>query len=82
MLDNKLEWSTNTKAVYKKGLCWLYFLRRLSSFKVCNMMFHTFFQSVVVSTVFSAVVCWGASIKAKDTSTWMIIEDFHGFDNV
>ncbi|XP_034020935.1 meiosis 1 arrest protein [Thalassophryne amazonica] len=31
-LDNKLEWSTNTGAIYKKGLSRLYFLRRLRSF--------------------------------------------------
>ncbi|KAK0133617.1 hypothetical protein N1851_030848 [Merluccius polli] len=30
-LDNKLDWSTNTEAIYKKGLSRLYFLRRLSS---------------------------------------------------
>ena len=29
VLDNKLEWSTNTEAVYKKDLSRLYFLRRL-----------------------------------------------------
>ena len=28
-LDNKLDWSTNTDAVYKKGQSRLYFLRRL-----------------------------------------------------
>ncbi|TWW78270.1 hypothetical protein D4764_11G0003910 [Takifugu flavidus] len=30
-LDNKLEWSTNTDAVYKKAMSRLYFLRRLST---------------------------------------------------
>ncbi|XP_035534965.1 complement C3-like [Morone saxatilis] len=29
-LDNKLDWSTNSEAIYKKGLSRLYFLRRLS----------------------------------------------------
>ena len=36
VLDNKLEWTTKTETVYKKGLSRLYFLRRLRSFNVCN----------------------------------------------
>ena len=67
-LDNKLDWSTNTQAVYKKGLSRLYFLRRLRSFHVCNKMLQMFYQSVVASTIFFAVVSWGAGIKAKDAN--------------
>ena len=37
VLDNKLEWTTNTEAVYKKGLSQLYFLRRLRSFKCLQL---------------------------------------------
>ena len=68
VLDNKLEWTTNTEAVYKKGLRRLYFLRRLRSFNICNQMLQMFYESVVVSTIFFAVVSWGAGIKAKDTN--------------
>ena len=53
VLDNKLEWTTNTEAVYKKGLSRLYLLRRLRSFNVCNWMFYA---SVGASTIFFAVV--------------------------
>ncbi|TWW67365.1 hypothetical protein D4764_02G0004060 [Takifugu flavidus] len=67
-LDNKLEWSTNTDAVYKKAMGTFYFLRRLRSFSVCSRMLHMFCQSVMASTIFFAVVCWGASIKAKDAN--------------
>ncbi|TWW55995.1 hypothetical protein D4764_09G0010450 [Takifugu flavidus] len=67
-LDNKLEWSTNTDAVYKKAMSRLYFLRRLRSFSVCSRMLHMFYQSVMASTIFFAVVCWGAGIKAKDAN--------------
>ncbi|TWW59308.1 hypothetical protein D4764_06G0008380 [Takifugu flavidus] len=67
-LDNKLEWSTNTDAVYKKAMSRLYFLRRLRSFSVCSTMLHMFYQSVMASTIFFAVVCWGAGIKAKDAN--------------
>ena len=68
VLDNKLEWTTNMGAVYKKGLSRLYFLRRLRSYNVCNRMLQMFYESVVASTVFFAVVSWGAGIKAKDAN--------------
>lgn len=45
-LDCKLEWSTNTEVLYKKGLSWLYFLRKLRSFNICNRMLYMFYQSV------------------------------------
>ncbi|TWW78779.1 hypothetical protein D4764_11G0009000 [Takifugu flavidus] len=71
-LDNKLEWSTNTDAVYKKAMSRLYFLRRLRSFSVCSRMLHMFYQSVMASTIFFAAVvqalCWGTGIKAKDAN--------------
>ena len=51
--------------MYKKDLSWLYFLRRLRSFNVCNRMFY---QCVVASAIFFAVVCWGTGVKAKDTN--------------
>ncbi|TWW54867.1 hypothetical protein D4764_0229500 [Takifugu flavidus] len=60
-LDNKLEWSTNTDAVYKKAMSRLYFLRRLR-------MLQMFYQSVMASTIFFAAVCWGTGIKAKDAN--------------
>ena len=56
VLDGKLEWTAYTEAVYKKGLSWLYFLRRLRSFNVCNRMLQVYYQSVVTSTIFFAVV--------------------------
>ncbi|KAJ8272962.1 hypothetical protein GJAV_G00095560 [Gymnothorax javanicus] len=36
VLDNKLDWSANTDALYKKGQSCLFFLRRLKSFDVCK----------------------------------------------
>ncbi len=67
-LDNKLEWSTNMEAVYKKGLSRLYFLRNLRSFNVCNRILKMFYQTVTASTIFFAVVCWGMEIKSKDAN--------------
>src|SRR4029434_237772 len=69
-LDSKLDWSANIDAIYKKGLSRLYFLRRLRSFNVCNKLLRMFYQSVVASVLFYAVVCWGGSIKKRDAGYW------------
>src|SRR4029434_9181888 len=65
-LANKLDWSANIHVLYKKGQSRLYFLRRLRSFNVCNKLLCMFYQSVVASVLFYAVVCWGGSIKKRD----------------
>ncbi|XP_069375176.1 uncharacterized protein [Paralichthys olivaceus] len=57
-----------TKEVRCLGLSRLYFLRGLGSFNVCNKMLQMFYQSVVVSTIFFAVVSWGVGIKTKDAN--------------
>ena len=67
-IDNGLNWKANTEAVYKKGMSRLYFLRKLRSFNVCSKMLEIFYQSVVASALFFAVVCWGNSIRASDTN--------------
>ncbi|KAL2099341.1 hypothetical protein ACEWY4_005821 [Coilia grayii] len=65
-LDNKMDWSTNSDALYKKGQSRLYFLRRLRSFNVCNRLLLMFYQSVMASVLFYAVVCWGGSTRKRD----------------
>ncbi|XP_073668918.1 uncharacterized protein [Paramisgurnus dabryanus] len=65
-LDNKLDWSANTDALYRRGQSRLYFLRRLRSFNICSKLLRMFYQSVISSVMFYAVVCWGGSIKKKD----------------
>ncbi|TWW80236.1 hypothetical protein D4764_01G0000510 [Takifugu flavidus] len=67
-LDNKLEWSTNTDAVYKKAMSRLYFLRRLRSFSVCSRMLHMFYQPVMASTIFFAAVCWVDKLRSSFSS--------------
>uniref|UniRef100_A0A3Q3FR50 Centrosomal protein 78 n=1 Tax=Labrus bergylta TaxID=56723 RepID=A0A3Q3FR50_9LABR len=62
-IDDRLNWKANTQAVYKKGMSRLYFLRKLRSFNVCSKMLEIFYQSVVASALFSAVVCWGAALE-------------------
>ncbi|KAI3356792.1 hypothetical protein L3Q82_003320 [Scortum barcoo] len=62
VIDNRLDWKSNTEAVYKKGMSRLYFLRRrLRSFNVGSRMLEIFYQSVVASAIFFAAVCVGAA---------------------
>ncbi|KAI3371529.1 hypothetical protein L3Q82_024120 [Scortum barcoo] len=68
VIDNRLDWKSNTEAVYKKGMSRLYFLRKLRSFNVGSRMLEIFYQSVVASAIFFAAVCWGSSIRAGDNN--------------
>ncbi|KAI4874405.1 hypothetical protein NFI96_007552 [Prochilodus magdalenae] len=65
-LDERLDWSANTDILYRKGQSRLYFLRRLGSFNICGKLRQMFYQTVVASCLFYAVVCWGGSIKKRD----------------
>ena len=65
-LSNKLDWSHNTDVLYKKGQSRLHLLRRLRSFGVCRTLLRTFYDSVVASALFYAVVCWGAGSTERD----------------
>ncbi|KAI5109559.1 hypothetical protein C0J45_0956 [Silurus meridionalis] len=66
-LNNKLDWTYNTEAIYKKGQSGLFLLRRLRSFEMQGELLKTFFYSVVASAIFYGVVCWGSSIStARD----------------
>ena len=67
-LNNKLDWSVNTEALYRKGQSRLFFLRRLRSFNVCTKLLYIFYQSVVASFIFFAAVCWGGGIKSCDAN--------------
>ena len=67
-IDNKLDWTKNTDAVFKKGQSCLYFLRRLRSFNVCRTMLQMFYHSVVSSVILYAVVCWGSRLQAADAN--------------
>ena len=70
-LDDKLERTANTNALFRKAQSRLYFLRRLASFNVCKEMLRMFYRSVVESALFYVMACWGGgggSIKKKDAS--------------
>ena len=57
-INNKLDWSHNTNALYKKGQSRLFLLRRLRSFGVSRPLLRTFYDSVVASAIHYAAVCW------------------------
>ena len=65
-LNNRLDWTDNTDSLYKKGQCRLYLLRRLASFGVSRPLLRTFYDTVVASMVFYAVVCWGGGCSERD----------------
>uniref|UniRef100_A0AAZ1XZU0 RRP15-like protein n=1 Tax=Oreochromis aureus TaxID=47969 RepID=A0AAZ1XZU0_OREAU len=65
-LNNKLDWTHNSGALYRKGQSRLYLLRRLRSFGVEGPLLKTFYDSVVASAIFYGVVCWGGNISAGD----------------
>ena len=43
VIGNRLDWVSNTKAVCKKGMSRLYFLRKLRSFNVFSKMLEIFY---------------------------------------
>ena len=67
-LNNNLNWTDNTHALYKKGQSRLHLLRRLRSFGVCRTLLRTFYDSVVASAIHYAVVCWKGGSSDRDRS--------------
>ena len=65
-LNNKLDWTTNTDALYRKGQSRLHLLRRLRSFGVSRPLLRTFYDSVVASALLYAVVCWSCGSTERD----------------
>ena len=68
-INNKLDWTHNTDALFKKGQSRLFFLRRLRSFDVCSRLLKIFYQSIVASALFFAVVSWGGGLKAGEAGS-------------
>lgn len=61
-LNNKL----NTNALYKKGLNRLHLLQQLRSFGVNRTLLRTFYDTVMASAIFYAVVCWSGGLTERD----------------
>ncbi len=60
-LDSKLDWKKNTDAVFRKALSRLFHLRKLRSFDVSRSLLRVFYQGILASVLFYAVLCWGGA---------------------
>ncbi len=65
-LDNKLNWKENTGVLLKKAQSRLFFLRKLRSFDLSPRLLGVFYESILASVLFYAVLCWGGSIPIED----------------
>ena len=65
-LDSKLDWKKNTDSVFKKAQSRLFHLRKLRSFDISRSLLHVFYQGILASVLFFAVLCWGGSITVAD----------------
>ena len=61
-----MDWRENSSAMFKKAQSRLFFLRKLRSFDVSRPLLHMFYQSILASVLFYAVVCWGNGLKTED----------------
>lgn len=65
-LNNKLDWSDNTDALYRKSQSRLSLLRRLRSFGVQGTLLRNFYDSVVASVIFQGVATWAGGVSTRD----------------
>ena len=59
------KWNDNTDSLFKSGQSFHYMLRRLASIGVCRPLLRTFYETVGVSVVFYAVICWGGRCSER-----------------
>jgi len=69
ILDNKLDWTANTKALVKKGNQRLYFLRKLRSFGVRSEILRTFYQATVESVLSYNNLCFNGNLQSMDSGS-------------
>ena len=65
-LNNELDYTDNTGALYKEGQSRLQLLRRMRSFGVLRTLLKTFHDTVVTSAFLFAVVCWRRPGTVRD----------------
>jgi len=68
IIDNKLSFSQNTDAIYKKCQTRLHFLRKLRSFNVDSTIMSLFYKCCIQSILVFSVQSWfgGLSLKNKN----------------
>ena len=65
-VDNKLDWKMHSSATLKKSQSRMFFLRKLRSFNVSRPILNTFYNGILASVLFYAVVCWGSCLAVED----------------
>ncbi len=65
-VDCKLDWKKNSNAIFKKAQSRLFFLRKLRSFDISRSLLNVFYNGILASVLFYAVVCWGGSLTWED----------------
>ena len=65
-IDNKLNWSENTKQFLSKLNSRFYCLRKLASFNVNSNILQLFYSSTICGVLTSGVTVWGNSMTQGD----------------
>ena len=58
IIDDKLKWNENVRALCSKGNQRLYFIRKLKSFHIDSTILKLFYSSVVQSVITFSCICW------------------------
>ena len=58
IIDDKLQWNENVRALCSKGNKRLYFIRKLKSFHIDSTILKMFYSSVVQSVITLSCICW------------------------
>lgn len=65
IIDSKLNWKSNTEAVYKKTQQRLHFLRRLRHFHVDVSIMTLFYKTFIQSVITFNFLCWYGSLSVQ-----------------
>lgn len=65
-VDSKLDWKVHSSNTFKKSQSRMFFLRKLRSFSISRPILNTFYNGILGSVLFYAVVCWGSCLSGED----------------
>ena len=64
--DENLDWVENSEKLLCKANQRLFFMRKLSGFKVNKNILHLFFEHCVMSLFYFCITAWGGNIRASE----------------
>ena len=64
--DENLDWVENSEKLLCKANQRLFFIRKLSGFKVNKNILHLFFEHCVMSLFYFCITAWGGNIRASE----------------